>query len=79
MYKIKNSYIVEGCISGNKYRVVKTDDLGIPVVIYDGYYDYKKHQFKLYPAKLNHPRHGKDRTDVHTVSGNDTISASRAV
>ena len=78
MYTAKNAYVNEGCVSGNKYKIVKTDDFGKVVVIYDGYYDYKRYQFKLYPAKLDYPRYGKDRTDVHTISDTDVIPKSRA-
>ena len=78
MYTAKNSYINEGCISNNKYKIVKTDNLGTVVVVYDGYYDFKKHQFKLYPKKLNYPRHGIDSTSVHIVPGENIIPSSKA-
>ena len=78
MYIAKDAYINEGCISGNKYRIVKTDSIGKVVVIYDGYYDFKKHEFKLYPKKLNYPRNGIDKIAVHTVSGESVIPSSKA-
>ena len=78
MYTAKNSYINEGCISNNKYKIVKTDDFGKVVVVYDGYYDYKLNQFKLYPAKLNYPRTGIDRTTVHVVYNEHVIPAHEA-
>ena len=78
MYSAKNSYINEGCISGNKYRIVKTDDIGRVVVVYNGYYDYKMDSYKLYPSKLNYPRHGIDRTTAHIVYAEHVIPAHKA-
>ena len=78
MYIAKDAYINEGCISGNKYRIVKTDSIGKVVVIYDGYYDFKKHEFKLYPKRLNYPRHGIDKITAHTIRGENIVSLSKA-
>ena len=79
MYTAKNAYINEGCVAGNKYKIAKTDDLGRVVVIYNGYYNHQMDLFKLYPAKLNYPRHGIDITTVHTVYRENVIPAHKAV